>query len=138
MVEVQGQQDYRYVAYEEEVTAKSIRYSAKMDVTAAPSVIRIQIQKNMLSSFRSIFASIDSGAFSFSRLHLKESIYACSLQRIFVGDGVSKDHISKTWEWREGRLLAYELLFQFLIKNHWLYTFGVSTRYHHSVEDHRR
>lgn len=35
--------------------------------------------------------------------------------------------LSQTWEWREGRLLAYELIFQFLIKNHWLYTFGTSS-----------
>ena len=32
--------------------------------------------------------------------------------------------IYKCWEWREGRLFAYELIMQFLIKNHWLYTFG--------------
>ncbi|KAL3860307.1 hypothetical protein ACJMK2_010446 [Sinanodonta woodiana] len=29
-----------------------------------------------------------------------------------------------TWEGREGRLFAYELIFKYLIKNHWLYTFG--------------
>lgn len=28
------------------------------------------------------------------------------------------------WESREGRLLAYELIMKFFIKNHWLYTFG--------------
>ncbi|KAL5022616.1 hypothetical protein ScPMuIL_001771 [Solemya velum] len=28
------------------------------------------------------------------------------------------------WESREGRLFAYELVIKFLIKNHWLYTFG--------------
>ena len=32
--------------------------------------------------------------------------------------------LSQAWEWREGRLLAYELILKFLIKNHWLYTFG--------------
>ena len=32
--------------------------------------------------------------------------------------------LSDAWEWREGRLLAYELILQFLIKNHWVYTFG--------------
>ncbi|XP_064639855.1 uncharacterized protein LOC135495320 [Lineus longissimus] len=31
------------------------------------------------------------------------------------------------WEWREGRLFAYELILKFLIKNHWLYTFGPSS-----------
>ncbi|KAK3085980.1 hypothetical protein FSP39_011613 [Pinctada imbricata] len=29
-----------------------------------------------------------------------------------------------TWESREGRLFAFELIMQFLIKNHWVYTFG--------------
>jgi hypothetical protein len=29
-----------------------------------------------------------------------------------------------TWQWREGRMLAYELICMLLIKNHWLYTFG--------------
>jgi len=33
---------------------------------------------------------------------------------------------SHAWQWREGRLLAYELLLQFLIKNHLLYTFGTA------------
>ncbi|XP_013392533.1 uncharacterized protein LOC106160455 [Lingula anatina] len=33
--------------------------------------------------------------------------------------------LAETWEWREGRLFAYELIFRFLIKNHWLYTFGL-------------
>ena len=28
------------------------------------------------------------------------------------------------WESREGRLLAYELIMKYLLKNHWLYTFG--------------
>ena len=32
--------------------------------------------------------------------------------------------MSDTWEGREGRLFAYELIFKYLIKNHWLYTFG--------------
>ncbi|XP_060080298.1 uncharacterized protein LOC132559696 [Ylistrum balloti] len=32
--------------------------------------------------------------------------------------------ILETWESREGRLFAYELIMKFLIKNHWLYTFG--------------
>lgn len=41
----------------------------------------------------------------------------------FLGDFLN---VSTTWEWREGRLLAFELIFQFLIKNHWLYTFGAS------------
>ncbi|KAL4234093.1 hypothetical protein ACF0H5_005746 [Mactra antiquata] len=33
-------------------------------------------------------------------------------------------NLSETWEGREGRLFAYELIFRYLIKNHWLYTFG--------------
>ena len=32
--------------------------------------------------------------------------------------------LCKTWEAREGRLFAFELIMKFLIKNHWLYTFG--------------
>jgi len=34
--------------------------------------------------------------------------------------------VSNAWQWREGRLLAYELILQFLIKNHLLYTFGTA------------
>ncbi|XP_053402647.1 uncharacterized protein LOC123549646 [Mercenaria mercenaria] len=33
-------------------------------------------------------------------------------------------NLSETWEGREGRMFAYELIFRYLIKNHWLYTFG--------------
>ncbi|XP_052231830.1 uncharacterized protein LOC127845146 isoform X2 [Dreissena polymorpha] len=36
----------------------------------------------------------------------------------------SGSNLSDTWEGREGRLFAYELIFRYLIKNHWLYTFG--------------
>jgi len=46
--------------------------------------------------------------------------------------------VSKTWEWREGRLLAYELVFQFLIKNHWLYTFGASGAMRTHADEHKR
>lgn len=28
------------------------------------------------------------------------------------------------WESKEGRLFAYELIMKYLLKNHWLYTFG--------------
>ncbi|CAH3196446.1 unnamed protein product [Porites evermanni] len=36
----------------------------------------------------------------------------------------SADHLmSKSWEWREGRLLAYELILKFLITNHIHYVF---------------
>ena len=34
--------------------------------------------------------------------------------------------VSSAWQWREGRLLAYELILQFLVKNHLLYTFGTA------------
>ncbi|XP_071173615.1 uncharacterized protein [Mytilus edulis] len=30
----------------------------------------------------------------------------------------------QAWESREGRLFAYELILKYLLKNHWLYTFG--------------
>ncbi|XP_052819108.1 uncharacterized protein LOC128244975 isoform X2 [Mya arenaria] len=33
-------------------------------------------------------------------------------------------NLSDSWEGREGRMFAYELIFRYLIKNHWLYTFG--------------
>ncbi|XP_060566590.1 uncharacterized protein LOC132725472 isoform X3 [Ruditapes philippinarum] len=33
-------------------------------------------------------------------------------------------NLSETWEGREGRMFAFELIFRYLIKNHWLYTFG--------------
>ncbi|XP_069112054.1 uncharacterized protein [Argopecten irradians] len=36
----------------------------------------------------------------------------------------SDGSLLETWESREGRLFAYELIMKFLIKNHWLYTFG--------------
>nr|XP_022344408.1 uncharacterized protein LOC111137294 isoform X2 [Crassostrea virginica] len=35
-----------------------------------------------------------------------------------------KGFLLDAWESREGRLLAYELIMKFFIKNHWLYTFG--------------
>jgi len=41
-----------------------------------------------------------------------------------VSDGW--EDVSSAWQWREGRLLAYELILQFLIKNHLLYTFGTA------------
>jgi len=44
----------------------------------------------------------------------------CDCVSASVGD------VSSAWQWREGRLLAYELIFQFLIKNHLLYTFGTA------------
>jgi len=31
--------------------------------------------------------------------------------------------MSESWEWREGRLLAYELILKFLITNHIHYVF---------------
>lgn len=37
---------------------------------------------------------------------------------------ISEGSILATWESREGRLFVYELIMKFLIKNHWLYTFG--------------
>ena len=37
---------------------------------------------------------------------------------------VSGHNLADTWEGREGRMFAYELIFKYLIKNHWLYTFG--------------
>lgn len=39
--------------------------------------------------------------------------------------------VSTTWEWREGRLLAFELIFQFLIRNHWMHAFGTSSAAKH-------
>lgn len=36
----------------------------------------------------------------------------------------NKGFLLDAWESREGRLLAYELIMKFFIKNHWLYTFG--------------
>ncbi|CAH1780021.1 unnamed protein product [Owenia fusiformis] len=36
--------------------------------------------------------------------------------------------VSDTWEWREGRLFAYELIVKFLIKNHLFHTFGPSDK----------
>ena len=32
--------------------------------------------------------------------------------------------LPEAWEWREGRLFAYEVILQFVIKNHIIYTFG--------------
>ena len=32
--------------------------------------------------------------------------------------------ITHSWEWKEGRLMAYELIMNYLLKNHWFYTFG--------------
>jgi len=43
---------------------------------------------------------------------------------LFVSD--AGNDVSSAWQWREGRLLAYELILQFLIKNHLLYTFGTA------------
>ena len=45
---------------------------------------------------------------------------------LFVTEDISTsaDHLmSKSWEWREGRLLAYELILKFLITNHIHYVF---------------
>lgn len=60
-----------------------------------------------------------------------------------VIDGIlGNTTVSATWEWREGRLLAYELILQFLIKNHWLYTFGAAgslkSQHNSFSEEHRR
>lgn len=42
----------------------------------------------------------------------------------FLTDGASPDFLmSESWEWREGRLLAYELILKFLITNHIHYVF---------------
>lgn len=35
--------------------------------------------------------------------------------------------VTESWEWREGRLLAYELILKFLIANHIHYTFPAYT-----------
>ena len=35
--------------------------------------------------------------------------------------------ISEFWEWREGRMLAYELILKFVITNHIHYTFPAYT-----------
>lgn len=41
-----------------------------------------------------------------------------------LADGASPDFLmSESWEWREGRLLAYELILKFLITNHIHYVF---------------
>ena len=57
-----------------------------------------------------------------------EIYFICSFfLRFFVcseGISTSADHLmSKSWEWREGRLLAYELILKFLITNHIHYVF---------------
>lgn len=63
---------------------------------------------------------------------LKGQISSCH-QKQFEGKGVS-DHtktndITLCWEWREGRLLAYELIMKFLITNY-LYFSLTSTSHH--------
>lgn len=42
----------------------------------------------------------------------------------FSGFSLGVGFLLDAWESREGRLLAYELIMKFFIKNHWLYTFG--------------
>ena len=49
---------------------------------------------------------------------------------------VEEVSLCDTWQWREGRLLAYELICQFLIKNHWLYTFGPPHLWAGMTQDH--
>ena len=46
-----------------------------------------------------------------------------SLFRLFSGDV----DVTELWEWREGRLLAYELILKYLITNHIHYTFPAYT-----------
>jgi hypothetical protein len=48
------------------------------------------------------------------------------LSILFCPDNSSKPSenlVSQSWEWREGRLLAYELILKFLIANHIHYLF---------------
>ena len=49
--------------------------------------------------------------------------YASYLRSISLGDF----DVTESWEWREGRLLAYELILKFLITNHIHYTFPAYT-----------
>lgn len=43
---------------------------------------------------------------------------------VVEGTSTSADFLmSESWEWREGRLLAYELILKFLITNHIHYVF---------------
>ena len=55
-------------------------------------------------------------------------IQECHFLPINVVDSLGTDELgpSDSWEWREGRLFSYELILAFLIKNHWVYTFGAS------------
>ncbi|CAD5110885.1 DgyrCDS250 [Dimorphilus gyrociliatus] len=44
-----------------------------------------------------------------------------------VLDSLSSQWNEGDWQWREGCMLSYELVFRFLIKNHLLYTFGLQS-----------
>ena len=59
-----------------------------------------------------------------SLLLCKQSAHKSVFKKSFLLFVVTGSNLSDTWEGREGRLFAYELIFRYLIKNHWLYTFG--------------
>ncbi|XP_074644937.1 uncharacterized protein LOC141901529 [Tubulanus polymorphus] len=57
-----------------------------------------------------------------------------TITKIHSLDDHEKRSLVDAWEWREGRLFAYELILEFLIKNHWFYTFGPS-RLNSSIDE---
>ena len=67
--------------------------------------------------------------------HVTQPVDHVTAAPLAIGRTYSVADLSRTpdaalhlcWEWREGRLFAYELILKFLIKNHWLYTFGASS-----------
>ncbi|XP_067934976.1 uncharacterized protein [Watersipora subatra] len=129
-----------------QATSKVIKFIVARD-TSNPAILKLVL--NSLSCHWSVNADLlsqDCLPENYSHLPESTQLYLNANESKNVSitsllshnpsaDIILNSQVSKTWEWREGRLLAYELIFQFLVKNHWLYTFGVYTRNAHSCGD---